>query len=444
MAALFNWLPQLAMGDVANVGQLVGINAVQLIAMIVKAAKNARMHKKNCQNFAQHLKLISNLLELLNLTDLKRRPEYREPLEHLEQALRKAVILVESCRDKSYLYLVAMGWVYVSKFRDYQDEIDRYLKLVPLISLVENSRERLRAISKDKRSYTMEDSEVKMQQTLLKPQHSKRDSLRLSRQLSRRYPGLPLDVALREENAKLRKELDHMKACKEVEDCNVIKHLIDFTEATVADPVILGEAMLQIREEEEEEREEIPQKSRSVTETQRKESSQRHIKHPKPSLPGYPPEQKLMYDGAARKDSSFPSSRCSSIRSNYQIEEDWHHGLCDCCIEPCLCMETFCYPCETFTLVAETATDGETSQDTACHLLAFHSLYGGCYCYTCCIRRKVRQRFNIPGDCCSDYWTHACCCWCAILQELHEMKFQDKQARTMHVAPLEQEMESYR
>lgn len=50
-----------------------------------------------------------------------------------------------------------------------------------------------------------------MQQTLLKPQHSKRDSLRLSRQLSRRYPGLPLDVALREENAKLRKELDHMK-----------------------------------------------------------------------------------------------------------------------------------------------------------------------------------------------------------------------------------------
>lgn len=76
----------------------------------------------------------------------------------------------------------------------------------------------------------------------------------------------------------------NVQACKEVEDCNVIKHLIDFTEATVADPVILGEAMLQIREEEEEEREEIPQKSRSVTETQRKESSQRHIKHPKPSL----------------------------------------------------------------------------------------------------------------------------------------------------------------
>jgi hypothetical protein len=48
--------------------------------------------------------------------------------------------LVESCRDKSYLYLVAMGWVYVTKFRDYQDEIDKYLKLIPLISLVEKNR----------------------------------------------------------------------------------------------------------------------------------------------------------------------------------------------------------------------------------------------------------------------------------------------------------------
>jgi hypothetical protein len=127
-------------GDIANVGQLAGVNAIQLIAMVIKAANNARMHKKNCRQFAQHLKLISGLLEQLNLTDLKRRPECREPLELLEQALRKAVILVESCRDKSYLYLVAMGWVYVTKFRDYQDEIDRYLKLIPLISLVETSR----------------------------------------------------------------------------------------------------------------------------------------------------------------------------------------------------------------------------------------------------------------------------------------------------------------
>jgi hypothetical protein len=72
-------------------------------------------------------------------------------------------------------------------------------------------QERLRAIAKDKRLYTMDESEVKVQKTLLKPERSRRDSMRLSRQLSRRYPGMPLDKALREENTKLRKELEHMK-----------------------------------------------------------------------------------------------------------------------------------------------------------------------------------------------------------------------------------------
>ncbi len=141
MAGFFNWASWVAVGDVANVGQLSGGNALQLIAMVIKAANHARMHKRNCRHFAQHLKLISALLEQLhNLTDLKKRPECREPLELLEQTLRKSLALVESCRDKSYLYLVAMGWVYVTKFRDFQDEIDKYLKLIPLISLVEKNR----------------------------------------------------------------------------------------------------------------------------------------------------------------------------------------------------------------------------------------------------------------------------------------------------------------
>jgi Asp-tRNA(Asn)/Glu-tRNA(Gln) amidotransferase C subunit len=52
--------------------------------MIVRAASNARMHKRNCRQFAQHLKLISNLLEQLSAADLQRRPETREPLALLE------------------------------------------------------------------------------------------------------------------------------------------------------------------------------------------------------------------------------------------------------------------------------------------------------------------------------------------------------------------------
>lgn len=238
LAAAFNWMPWLAIGDVANVGQLTGLNAVQLIGMIIRAANNARMHKKNCRQFAQHLKLISNLLEQLSFSELTKREETREPLALFEESLRKAVVLVESCRDKSYLYLVAMGWVYVNKFREYEEEIDKYLKLIPLISLVEDSRKKLKAIEKDRKPYTLENDELKVQESLLKrdlsrknsSSLSRKDSSRLSRQLSKRYPGLPLTEALRTENEMLRKELQVMKARMEVQHCTVIERLIEVTE----------------------------------------------------------------------------------------------------------------------------------------------------------------------------------------------------------------------
>lgn len=132
-----------SLGDVASVAQLTGINAVQLISMIVKAANTARMHKKNCKQFAQHLKLIGNLLDQLKISELKKYPETREPLEQLEDALRKSYILINSCQDRSYLYLLAMGWNVVYQFRKAQSEIDRYLRLVPLINLVDNARVRV-------------------------------------------------------------------------------------------------------------------------------------------------------------------------------------------------------------------------------------------------------------------------------------------------------------
>lgn len=130
-------------GEIANVAQLTGLDAVRLIAMIGKAASTARLHKKNCRQFAQHLKLIGNLLEQLKISELKKYPETREPLEQLEDALRRSYILVNSCQDRSYLYLLAMGWNIVYQFRKAQNEIDRYLRLVPLITLVDNARVRV-------------------------------------------------------------------------------------------------------------------------------------------------------------------------------------------------------------------------------------------------------------------------------------------------------------
>lgn len=130
-------------GEIANIAQLAGLDAVRLIGLIVKAASTARMHKKNCRQFAQHLKLIGNLLEQLKISELKRYPETREPLEQLEDALRRSYVLINSCQDRSYLYLLAMGWNIVYQFRKAQNEIDRYLKLVPLITLVDNARVRV-------------------------------------------------------------------------------------------------------------------------------------------------------------------------------------------------------------------------------------------------------------------------------------------------------------
>ena len=135
------------LGELSTVAQLTGLDAGRLIALIVQAATTARMHRKNCRQFAQHLKLIGNLLEQLKISELKKYPETREPLEQLEDALRRSYILVDSCQNRSYLYLLAMGWNIVYQFRRAQNEIDRYLRLVPLITLVDNARVRVRILA---------------------------------------------------------------------------------------------------------------------------------------------------------------------------------------------------------------------------------------------------------------------------------------------------------
>ncbi|XP_075648643.1 protein MID1-COMPLEMENTING ACTIVITY 1-like [Castanea sativa] len=108
--------------------------------MIVLSAQNTTTHCKNCKQLAKHVRLIGNLLEKLKSTDLMNFPATKELLDGLEEALRKALELVESCREKSYLYMLAMGWNVMYQFRQVQADIDRYLRLVPLISLVQEFR----------------------------------------------------------------------------------------------------------------------------------------------------------------------------------------------------------------------------------------------------------------------------------------------------------------
>ncbi|KAG9129861.1 hypothetical protein Leryth_006988 [Lithospermum erythrorhizon] len=222
-------------GEIANVAQLAGFDAVRLIGMIAKAATTARMHKKNCRQFAQHLKLIGNLLESLKISELKKYRETREPLEQLEDSLRRAYILVNSCQDRSYFYLLAMGWNIVYQFRRAQTEIDQYLKIIPLITLVDNARvrERLEYIERDQREYTLDDEDRKVQDVIMNPEPSKEDTVVLKKSLSCSYPNLPFKEAIKKENQKLQLELQRSQAHLDVSQCEVIKRLIEVTE-TVA------------------------------------------------------------------------------------------------------------------------------------------------------------------------------------------------------------------
>jgi Cys-rich protein (TIGR01571 family) len=145
----------------------------------------------------------------------------------------------------------------------------------------------------------------------------------------------------------------------------------------------------------------------------------------------HPSKQKLMFDGVNRKKNpglTGPSSLpVGSLTAHYNHEtKDWDQSLLACCAQPCLCMEVFCFPCDIFTRIASSISDGKISQGHACNNLAFHALYGGCCCYTCCIRHKLRKRYNIEGNACGDYWAHVCCCCCAITQEWHELQIQEQ------------------
>nr|KYP31202.1 hypothetical protein KK1_048707 [Cajanus cajan] len=301
-------------GELANVAQLTGIDAVRLIGMIVKAATTARMHKKNCRQFAQHLKLIGNLLEQLKISDLKKYPETREPLEQLEDALRRSYILVHSCQDRSYLYLLAMGWNIVYQFRKAQSEIDSYLRLVPLISLVDNARvrERLEIIEKDQCEYSLDDEEQKVQTVILKPEPDKGDAVVLKKTLSYSYPNFSFTEALKKENEKLQVELQHSQANMDIHQYEFIQHLLDFTEVAA-----------HYHPEKSHKTVEYSGYSYSDVNGDKTHSSDEKVHK--------------MNDTLSRSRSSVSEKDLLSTGGSYH-QEDWHTDLLACCSEPYLCM----------------------------------------------------------------------------------------------------------
>ncbi|KAG0457034.1 hypothetical protein HPP92_022191 [Vanilla planifolia] len=301
------------LGELANVGQLVGVGASQLIAMIVQAAATARMHKKNCRQFAQHLKLIGNLLDQLKVSELKKYPETREPLEQLEDALRRSYVLVSSCQDRSYLYLLAMGWNIVYQFRKAQSEIDRYLKIIPLITLVDNSRirEKLEHIDRDEREYTFDDDDLKVQDVILNPDSGKNRKMILKKTLSCSYPNLRFDEALQKENEKLQLELQRSQSSMDIGQCEVIQHLLGVTEDAACS---------------------FPEKCSNRNDS--KETQNDHLDASEDV--GYP-HGSYKYDDntVSRSDSAVSGHDLISRKASHK--DEWNSDLLGCCSEPSLC-----------------------------------------------------------------------------------------------------------
>ncbi|MQM13822.1 hypothetical protein Taro_046747 [Colocasia esculenta] len=379
------------LGDIGTVGQLMGVDAVQLIKMIVQAANTARMHKKNCRQFAQHLKLIGNLLEQLKISELKKYPETREPLDQLEDALRRSYVLVSSCQDRSYLYLLAMGWNIVYQFRKAQTEIDRYLRIVPLITLVDNLRvrERLEYIERDQCEYTLDEEDQKVQDAILSRDPSTNDMMVLKKTLSCSYPNLPFDKALRKESEKLQLELQRSQAHMDSSQCEVIQHLIGVTE-TVASS--------------------LPEKETQQKNTKKIEEDYSVDKCSKE------------YNGNKRCISSVSSDHDLISTKGSEGHGEWHSDLLGCCSEPYLCMKTFFYPCGTLSKIASVTENRRISSAEACNDLMAYSLVLSCCCYTCCVRRKLRQMLNITGGAFDDFLSHLMCCCCALVQEWREVE----------------------
>ncbi|XP_037455182.1 putative cysteine-rich receptor-like protein kinase 20 isoform X2 [Triticum dicoccoides] len=133
------------LGQASNVAQLVGVDALGLVSMVVQAALAAHRQRDACVRFAQHVELVGGLLRELELAELMRREATRRPLEQLRGALRRCYALATACQDCGYLRRLLLGARMADELRAAQHEIDMFIRLIPLISLVDNSTNSRRA-----------------------------------------------------------------------------------------------------------------------------------------------------------------------------------------------------------------------------------------------------------------------------------------------------------
>lgn len=141
-----------SVGQVANIAQLTGVDAYGLISMIVEAAKTVKRNQETCQLLARRVRMIGDLIQQLQSSQLMQHIETRNPMEQLEETLRHAYMLIASCQDSSYLHSCFMGGKHAEQLREVQDEITFYLQLFPLVGFIDTTRNLERLMNRDRPS----------------------------------------------------------------------------------------------------------------------------------------------------------------------------------------------------------------------------------------------------------------------------------------------------
>uniref|UniRef100_M8BZ12 MCAfunc domain-containing protein n=1 Tax=Aegilops tauschii TaxID=37682 RepID=M8BZ12_AEGTA len=94
------------------------------------------------------IKMIADAAQTLHAAQLMQQPETRNPMEQLEETLRRALLLVRSCQGRGYLYRCFMGARHADELREVQGEITFYLQLFPLVSYVDTTLTWVRLLNK--------------------------------------------------------------------------------------------------------------------------------------------------------------------------------------------------------------------------------------------------------------------------------------------------------
>lgn len=115
----------------ALIGDLTTV--AQLIAKISDAVSTARDLPRVCWRFAVHLQDIGRHLEPLRGAQLDKATQ--QTLANLQRTLEWSYDVIVNCSRRSYAYRLIKGKSIRDKIREAQDEIDRILRLFPLIQL---------------------------------------------------------------------------------------------------------------------------------------------------------------------------------------------------------------------------------------------------------------------------------------------------------------------